>query len=54
MAAMVARRADASRCQDRVGRAPARRGAVSARMTLGPPPALPWDEIFGVTTYELG
>lgn len=25
-----------------------------ARMTLGPPPALPWDEIFGVTTYELG
>lgn len=25
-----------------------------ARMTLGPPPTLPWDEIFGVTTYELG
>ncbi len=25
-----------------------------ARMTYGPPPALPWDEIFGVTTYELG
>ena len=25
-----------------------------ARMTLGPPPALPWDEIFGVTTFELG
>ena len=25
-----------------------------ARMTLGPPPTLPWDEIFGVTCYELG
>ena len=25
-----------------------------ARMTYGPPPDLPWDEIFGVTTYELG
>lgn len=25
-----------------------------ARMTLGPPPELPWDEIYGVTTYELG
>lgn len=25
-----------------------------ARMTLGPPPALPWDEVFGVTTFELG
>lgn len=25
-----------------------------ARMTLGPPPTLPWDEIFGVTTFELG
>ncbi len=25
-----------------------------ARMTLGPPPSLPWDEIFGVTTFELG
>lgn len=25
-----------------------------ARMTYGPPPALPWDEIYGVTTYELG
>jgi GNAT superfamily N-acetyltransferase len=25
-----------------------------ARMTLGPPPELPWDEIFGVTTFELG
>ncbi len=25
-----------------------------ARMTLGPPPALPWDEIYGVTTFELG
>ena len=25
-----------------------------AHMTLGPVPALPWDEIYGVTTYELG
>lgn len=25
-----------------------------ARMTLGPPPVLPWDEVFGVTTFELG
>lgn len=25
-----------------------------ARMTLGPPPVLPWDEIFGVTSFELG
>ncbi len=25
-----------------------------ARMTLGPPPSLPYDEIFGVTTFELG
>ena len=25
-----------------------------ARMTLGPPPKLPWHEIFGVTTFELG
>ena len=25
-----------------------------AKMTLGPPPALPWSEIFGVTTFELG
>ena len=25
-----------------------------ARMTLGPPPTLPWQEIFGVTTFELG
>jgi hypothetical protein len=25
-----------------------------ARMTLGPPPALPWRQIFGVTTLELG
>ena len=25
-----------------------------ARMTLGSPPALPWHEIFGVTTFELG
>jgi len=25
-----------------------------ARMTLGPPPTLPWNEIFGVTTFELG
>lgn len=25
-----------------------------ARMTLGPPPDLPWNEIFGVTTFELG
>lgn len=24
------------------------------RMTCGPPPALPWDEIYGVTTLELG
>jgi GNAT superfamily N-acetyltransferase len=25
-----------------------------ARMTLGPPPILPWHEIYGVTTFELG
>ncbi|MCU0271072.1 MAG: GNAT family N-acetyltransferase [Acidimicrobiales bacterium] len=25
-----------------------------ARMTLGDPPSLPWDEIFGVTTFEIG
>ena len=25
-----------------------------AKMTLGPPPVLPWPEIFGVTTFELG
>lgn len=25
-----------------------------AKMTLGPPPPLPWSEIFGVTTFELG
>ena len=25
-----------------------------ARMALGPPPPLPWDEVFGVTTFELG
>ena len=25
-----------------------------ARMTLGSPPTLPWQEIFGVTTFELG
>jgi ribosomal protein S18 acetylase RimI-like enzyme len=25
-----------------------------ARMTFGPPPALPWHEIYGVTTFELG
>lgn len=25
-----------------------------ARMTLGSPPSLPWQEIFGVTTFELG
>ncbi|MEZ5207278.1 MAG: hypothetical protein R2690_09965 [Acidimicrobiales bacterium] len=24
------------------------------RMTLGSPPSLPWSEIFGVTTFELG
>jgi hypothetical protein len=24
------------------------------RMTLGDPPLLPWDEIYGVTTLELG
>lgn len=36
----------------------ARHGMVEvfgcARMTHGPVPDLPWDEIFGVTTYELG
>lgn len=25
-----------------------------ARMYLGPPPALPWNQIYGVTTFELG
>lgn len=25
-----------------------------ARMTLGPPPLLPWEEIYGITTFELG
>lgn len=25
-----------------------------AKMTLGPPPTLPWSAIFGVTTFELG
>jgi ribosomal protein S18 acetylase RimI-like enzyme len=29
-------------------------GFGCARMTLGPPPELPWDQIFGVTTLELG
>jgi GNAT superfamily N-acetyltransferase len=36
----------------------ARHGMVEvfpcARMTLGTPPELPWDEIYGVTTFELG
>lgn len=25
-----------------------------ARMVMGPPPAIPWDHIYGVTTFELG